>query len=623
MCGIAGWFSKQIITSHELDTVKRMIQRIKHRGPDGEGYILHSHAALGHARLSIIDISNGQQPMVSHDKQFSITFNGEIYNFKQLRDELLEFGHQFHTSSDTEVIMEIYRKYGVQGFSRLRGMYAFSLWDHNNNCGLLARDPLGIKPLFVHHTKDGSIIFASEAKSIFEKIGSPPEIDLKQLHMLINFRYLPGDASLFREINQLPPASVIRWQPGSHIRTFTIEMPEAPQGVTLEHIRDSVHQHMTSDVEVGCYLSGGIDSSTITALAAEKTGKTLRTFTVDAGDDPREKTYAAETAAAFGVQNTQFSINQDITEEFNQLLWHLEVPKINAAQNWQLARSASQYVKVTLSGLGGDELFLGYNMHRILARAHTLTRLIPTKLSSVTGSIASKLYRSLSPIKWNEPERALMMLENLENWPLVYGLLRNVWDYPATRRLIYGDRMLSADLPDAFEFLHEHWPIGSDPVMGAAKFEWRHKMINDLLWQEDRVSMAHGLEVRTPLVDRILYSHVKHLSRDQIMIKGKPKAYMKEVLSGYLPKQILNRPKSGFQVASERFFHSHLLELAKQELTEKTVQEVGLFNYQFVKHVLKFNPSKRLRWHYFILYFIILTHLWVKLFESPSHFGKP
>jgi len=214
-------------------------------------------------------------------------------------------------------------------------------------------------------------------------------------------------------------------------------------------------------------------------------------------------------------------------------------------------------------------------------------------------------------------------IEKLGNWPVVYGLVRNVWDSPKLRQLIYGERMLAGQLPSAFEYLKQHWPKHPDPVIAATKFEWRQKMVNDLLWQEDRVSMAHGLEVRTPLVDRVLYSHVDKFPRDELMRNGKPKAYLKATVSAILPQQILNRPKSGFQVASFDFYHKHLTRLAQEQLNEKTVKEVGLFNYKFISHVLKFSPTKRLRWHYFILYFMILTHLWVQLFENGQWTEKP
>lgn len=623
MCGIAGWFSPQTIPPQDLQTLKQMIRCIKHRGPDGQGEALFSHACFGHARLSIIDLSSGQQPMNSHDQRYTISFNGEIYNYKTLRTELLKDGYKFATQSDTEVIMEVYRKHGHKGFSKLRGMYAFALWDNADKKGLLVRDPMGIKPLFFQQADDHCLVFASEAKAIFSKTANKPELDIEQLHLLMNFRYIPNNGSLFRGIEQLPAGKIMQWQPDNGIKYFDIDIPEANQETTLEHIRQSIYAHMTSDVEVGCYLSGGIDSSTIAAICSEKNGENLRTFTLDAGDDPMEARYAAETANQFGFKNLQFGIDEDLTLDFRKLLWHLEVPKINAAQNWQLAKHTSQHVKVALSGLGGDELFLGYNAHKIMARAYSVSNLTPSSISTLFGSILKNIYQPFNNLHWSEQERGLMMFENLGNWSKVYGLVRNIWDSPELRKIIYGERMLSVDLPNAFEKVEQNWPEHKDPVTAMARFEWRQKMVNDLLWQEDRVSMAHGLEVRTPLVDRVVYNHVNNFSRDFLMKTGQLKGYMKKTVEPVLPKKILDRPKSGFQVSSFEFFHTHLATLAKEQLNENRINEIGLFNPEFVAHVLKFPPSKRLRWHYFILYFMILTHLWIQVFESVNYSEQP
>jgi len=616
MCGITGWFSPEPIPSHELSTLERMLRSIKHRGPDDQGTILLPHACLGHVRLSIIDLDSGQQPMTSHDGRFTIIFNGEIYNYKALRQELLSLGHHFATHSDTEVILEIYRKYGRAGFSRLRGMFAFALWDKDNNSGLLVRDSLGIKPLFFHQTSNSSIIFASESKAILTKLQNTPEMDLQQLHLLMNFRYLPGEASLFRGIKQLAPGKILCWSPNKSIQYYDIDKPQAGNGDTLKQLRDSVYSHMTADVAVGCYLSGGIDSSTVAVLSAEHATHRLQTFTIDVGDDPKEAQYAAETAEQFGFHNLQLKMENDITAELPALLWHLEVPKINALQNWQLAKFTSQHIKVVLSGLGGDELFLGYNFHKILAQADSLSKIVPSFITASLGTGLSKLYHAINPLTWSEGERSLCILQQLGNWPAVYGLIRNVWDSKGLRRKIYGERMQDEQLPDAFEYLHQHWFNNADPVLAAAQFEWLQKMVNDLLWQEDRISMAHGLEVRTPLVDNMLYAHVHQFQRATLMHNNKQKAYMKQTVASILPDKIINRPKSGFQVSSYEFFHKHLKALADEQLTEQKVNEVGLFNYKFIKHVLSFTPTKRLRWHYFILYFMLLTHIWVQLFES-------
>jgi asparagine synthase (glutamine-hydrolysing) len=341
MCGVTGWFSPSPIHATEAHPpLSRMVKQIHHRGPDGEGVEFFDHAVLGHVRLAIIDPMYGAQPMYSHDKRYCISFNGEIYNYRDLKAQLTNQGHHFSSNSDTEVIMALYRAYGWQGFTQLRGMYAVALWDCEGQTGLLVRDPLGIKPLFIHQ-KENKLTFASEAKAILAKKDISAQLNPEALHLLLNFRYLPGNRSLFKNIQQLPAGTVLEWSATS-IQQYPLPETNQPDGETLEILAESVRLHLTSDVEVDTYLSGGIDSATI------------------------------------------------------------------------------------------------------------------------------------------------------------------VWDSPNLRRRIYGPRMLDSQLPNAFTILEELWPDENDPVMAMAQFELKNKMVNDLLWQEDRVSMEEGLEARVPFVDKSL-----------------------------------------------------------------------------------------------------------------------
>ncbi|VAX09308.1 Asparagine synthetase [glutamine-hydrolyzing], partial [hydrothermal vent metagenome] len=525
MCGIAGWLSTTPIAADALPSLKLMIDSIAHRGPDGEGTVLFEHAALGHRRLAIIDLQTGQQPMFSHDRRYCISFNGEIYNYQTLRKALIEQGHTFQHHSDTEVIMELYRAKGWQGFSQLRGMFAFALWDNEQQQGLLVRDPQGIKPLFIQH--DGpQLCFASEAKALLARNGEKPSLNCNALHQLMNFRYLPGEMSLFEGITQLPAGRVLCWQPDGEITQQQIPRPKAASGDTLSQLHDTISQHLTADVEVGCYLSGGIDSATIAAVVAQQ--QPLRSFTLAVGDDPDEAINAAKSAQILGIHNQQGKISGDLEQQLLDLVWHLEVPKINALQVSQLAQLASRNVKVTLSGLGGDELFLGYNAHKIFAQCQGLSRWLPKLASQPLGRLGSGVINTLQRTPWSEPQRAMQMLQNLGNWPPLYGLLRNVWDNPNMRQQIYGPRMLDQPLENSFALLEQRWPQSESPIAAMAQFELHNKMVNDLLWQEDRVSMAVGLEVRTPFVDGPLIAHMRQLTPEQLMAGG-AKGYMRQV----------------------------------------------------------------------------------------------
>ena len=618
MCGISGWFSQSALEANAEGRLREMMRAINHRGPDAEGMHCGSHVALGHTRLSIIDLDSGQQPMTSTTGNTTIVFNGEIYNYKSLRSACEHDGYRFRTSSDTEVILALFETHGIHAMSRLRGMFAFALWDSAKNEGWLVRDPLGIKPLFFSYADKAHLVFASEAKSIFASGFCQPALDTGSLHLLMNMRHLPGAHSLFEGVEQLPAGHAMCWKKDGS--THLVPVPAEAAGEspdTAAAIKDSVVHHMVSDVEVGAYLSGGIDSATVVALAGAATSSPMQTFTLDIGDDPMEARNAARTAEILGVTNTLGAeIDTDTASSLRKILWHLEVPKINAYQIFELAGLASQHVKVCLSGLGGDELFLGYNAHGIMNKARVAGRLLPGPVSAVTGKLLSHLFRSTSSAPWCERERASLMLQSLGNWPRVYGLLRNVWDTPSLRQKIYGPRLLDTKLPNAFDYVDSHWPENPDPVMAMAEYEHGEKMVNDMLWQEDRLSMAHGLEVRVPFVDKELFGHTRRMNRETLMPGGQLKGHMKQAVGSLLPPEILARPKSGFQVDAATFYKQHLQPLAREVLSPDRLRDAGLFNPEFVRQIDALPARTGFRWHFFMLYMMFMTHLWMDVFDT-------
>jgi asparagine synthase (glutamine-hydrolysing) len=616
MCGIAGWFSPEPLERGESGkTLGRMLELISHRGPDGEGMLLDGPAALGHRRLAIIDLNTGQQPMTIEDGAFALVYNGEIYNYKALRQQLIAGGARFTTVSDTEVILHTYRVHGSAGFSKLRGMFAFALWDQRRGRALLVRDGVGIKPLFYHVTKTGKLLFASEAKAILAALPEQPALDVNALHLLLNFRYLPGDRTLFSGIRQVPPGNILHWSAneGWRLDSFTVT-PEPGVIDPLSILEDSVTAHLIADVEVGAYLSGGMDSAAIVALA--KRIQPIRSFTLDVGDDPAEARYAAETAAILDVKNRCYKPSPITPAGLRSLLWHLEAPKINAWQSNEIARRTASEVKVALSGLGGDELFLGYNLHSWLRHADRVRHIAPMSICRLISALGLGMLRGFSPPLWSEPERLLQLGACLDDMPRVYAYLRNIWDHPRLRERIYGPRMLESKLDDAMSVLRASWVDSGDPVRDAANYEWREKMVNDLLWHEDRTSMAWGLEVRVPYLDPQLKTWSDAQDTADLMPKGIRKGRMKAILRDLLPQKILARPKSGFQVHAPRFFREQLAALAGEYLSRERVIAHGLFNPDFVAATLRLGTSPRYRWHFFMLYFMLLTHLWLEIFES-------
>jgi asparagine synthase (glutamine-hydrolysing) len=464
--------------------------------------------------------------------------------------------------------------------------------------------------------------FASEAKALIAG-GVKAQLDLKSLHLLMNFRYLPGDRTLFKGIWQVEPGLVMEWRVDGAVDRHGFHYRGSDSSAdVLALLDESVALHLTADVEVACYLSGGIDSACISALARRHVDRRLRSFTLAVGDDPREAENAARTAQLLDMDNLQGNVSVPVSRSLPDLIWHLELPKVNALQVRELAGFAAREVKVAMSGLGGDELFLGYNAHRILRQAGAVGVLLPAPAARALAALLHHGNGLLRQPPWSEYERALRMLGSLGDWSRVYGYLRNVWDSPGLRGWIYGPRMLDAELDDAFAVLAGDWPDAADPVVAMARYEWRNKMVNDLLWQEDRCSMAVGLEVRVPFLDPVLAARVQDMPREILMSGGRPKAYMRTMLKPLLPQEVMQRPKSGFQVDAADFFSKELQPLADIFLSPERIAHYGLFNPAFVAEVRGYRPGKKMRWHYFMLYLMLATHLWLELFEQGRPTGE-
>ncbi len=617
MCGIAGFFRRSATTVGDDAVLAAAVTALAHRGPDGQGLLRLAHAGLGHARLAIIDLESGAQPMRSVGRRCAIVFNGEIYNYRELRAELAATGFALATHSDTEVVIGLYETGGIAALGRLRGMYAFALWDEREQCGLLVRDPVGIKPLFYADDGDGNLCFGSEAKAILAQRSERPRLAVDALHLLLNFRYVAGDQSLFEGIGQVPPGTAMIWSPHSPLQSRSLPEPRQVDGGPLaEAIIDSVRAHLTADVEVGAYLSGGIDSALVVAAATRAQGHGLPTFTLDVGDDPLEASNARASARLLGVDNTTGTLPDPTPGRQLRLLWHLEAPKVNAWQSSVLAGLARRRVKVALSGLGGDELFYGYNAHRWLHWVQRINAAMPGIATRTAGRLAERTLGSLSGVPNSEPERAAQVLAGAGNWSRVYGLLRNVWDRPGMRRWLYGPRMLDARLPDAFEWLDAAWPDDPDPLRAMVAFEWRHKMVNDLLWHEDRASMAEGLEVRVPFADAWLHARVRQEQAAVPAAAELGKSRLRAAARELLPAQIMTRPKSGFQLDAPAFLAGAMAGEVEFWLNDERVRRHQIFNPETVRQLRRLPPSKRYRWHSFMLWLMIQTHQWIAVFED-------
>lgn len=621
MCGIAGFFRTGLEPEGAETVLESMLKAIAHRGPDGKGMVIFPGACLGHVRLSIIDIAGGGQPMRSRDGRFWISYNGELYNYRELRSDLQKKGLEFHTSSDTEVILAAFAYMGSGCLNSFRGMFAYALWDEKNGEGYLVRDRFGIKPLF-YALLENNVVFGSEIKALLRFPGIRTGLDLDSLHLLMNYRYVPGERTLFTGIRHLPPGHLLHWRAGKFtLRKWCSDSGKPLTNPSLEEIRSrlstAVRRQLVSDVPLGGYLSAGIDSASILALSLNKTNlqpAEFPTFTIQTGDSPLEHIHAADTARHFHVPNFQSSVETDLERNLARIIWHLEVPKVNAYQSALVARLARKHVKVALSGLGGDEIFLGYTIHRYLDRLHLLNQKF-SPLPRWCGKTMQPIMASFG-LHFEEYARGCHALASLPDFSRVYGIIRNVWDSPAARQRVYGPRLLDHNPGNAFTLLDRGWgrAVGN-PAEACAAFELNNKMVNDLLLQEDRLSMAFGLEVRVPFLDEDLVELIAAIPASVRMPGGRLKGLMKEAVAPWLPEPICNRPKSGFQLPIHQVFDTHLRPLADRYLSPDRLKRDGLFNHDFVIKILQARPDQRLRWHYFLLYLMIGTNIWLDIFE--------
>jgi asparagine synthase (glutamine-hydrolysing) len=482
---------------------------LRHRGPDAEGCWSDAHVALIHRRLSIIDLSaEANQPLTSLDQQVLISFNGEIYNFQEVRCELEKLGYAFQTRGDTEVVVNAYRHWGIDSIKRLRGMFAFALWDRQQERLLLVRDRLGKKPLYYHASSDG-LLFGSEIKAILEHPAVTRDVDLDALDQYLTFQYVPSPLTMFAGIRKLPAAHALVCESGrvSLLRYWEPTVPSVPvvrsetevAEEVLALLRESVRLRMISDVPVGAFLSGGLDSSLVVALMAEQTAGKVRTYSVGfAEDEFDELPYARQVAERFGTDHHEMRLTADVAKILPTLIWHYNEPFGDSSMvpTYYVARAASEHVKVVLSGDGGDELFAGYRKYAELARLQGYDHLPGWLLRPA---------RAILPDSWLNRDRGWGQLVDALNIRLMRSEERNyhwsIFFTPAHKRRLYSPPMrwaLGRDRPREhyFEVVRSvQAPAGLARVLLVDALTY---LPDDLLVKMDVASMACSLEVRAP-----------------------------------------------------------------------------------------------------------------------------
>ena len=597
MCGIIGCIG----TAPSVAEVRRMLDALRHRGPDDEGIYVGTGAVLGHRRLSIIDLDGGRQPIANEDQSAWIVCNGEIYNYKELRRELEQAGHRFATLSDTEVILHLYEDHGARCLSRLRGMFAFAIWDEAKRILFAARDHLGQKPLFYRESA-GKLMFASELKGLLAAAEASPEPDLDALHQYLALRIVAPPLTMFRGIRKLPPAHFLVFGPSSGLRIeryWDLEYEPKLTGsedALLEQLEDqlieSVKLHMVSDVPVGAFLSGGLDSTLILALAmTHATGEAMPSFTLGLPyRDFNEAPYARMVAQRYGAQHHEATIVPSLIDNLPALVETLDEPSdpLSVATHL-ISEMASEHVKVVLGGDGGDELFGGYDRYYGNLHAGYYAMLPATLRRSVLGPLLALLpdggwYKSVAhQLKW-------LHRASLASGGERYAQTLGYFYFDAARRVgVYGpDLLQAAARSDPFAVIREAYERApaEHPIDKMLYADSQIRLPDHSVMILDRTSMAHGLEARSPFMDHKLAEFAARLPT-RLKVRWRQRRYIQLRLGErYLPKEVLSREKQGFTSALPYLLGDEYRQLFRDLLGNSCLARDGILDRRGIDRLL-------------------------------------
>jgi asparagine synthase (glutamine-hydrolysing) len=613
MCGLVGYIgATPPVDRAGLEAMRDTLAR---RGPDGAGLYTHADAdiavGLGFRRLSIIDTrAVGLQPMHNEDEQLTLVFNGEIYNFAALRQELEATGrHTFRTRTDTEVILHLYEECGPAVVERLEGMFAFALWDARERQLLLARDRMGKKPLHYGVDAAGRLIFGSEIKALMASGRLPDTLDLQAHHDYLALNYVPGEQTMFAAVRKLPPAHALLWKDG-RMRTWrywdvrfhseTTPPARAPgEGEaarqTLDLLRSAVRDRLVSDVPLGMFLSGGIDSSAVLMCMAEASPRPVEAFTIrfeEASYD--ESKQAARVAKQFGAHHHVETVRPEAGTFLSPLVDALDEPYADssAIPLWYLARLARRHVTVALGGDGGDELYAGYRTHKALRIAQLWRRLPATLRETVAPALIARLPVSHRKVSFDLKARQFVRAASLPPPDAHYGY-KEFLDEDARRALTRLDTDASTVEPTVrlWRAACAAHPFG-DPLDAILYSDLQLYLPDDILVKVDRITMAHSLEARSPFLDRRLVEHAASLPGRYKLLGTRTKHLLKRALWGKLPLSILERGKAGFNVPMATWLNGDLRTLLRDTLSSTRVQAMGLWSPPAVSRMIEAHARK-------------------------------
>lgn len=603
MCGICGVVHNDLCKPVDPGLLERMRDTLTHRGPDDAGLHVAGGVGLAQRRLSIIDLSpDGRQPMSNEDGTVWITYNGEVYNFREARRELEAKGHRFRSRTDTEVIIHLYEELGPECVTQLRGMFAFAIWDDRRKRLMLARDRLGIKPLYYHHDSK-HLIFGSELRALLCHPDVPREVDPPAVDSYLSLLYVPGSQTIFRHVAKLPAGSYGIWQEGRLVLTRYWDVPKTEESgrreVDLDELQgrmeEAVRIRLVSDVPLGVFLSGGMDSSLVTALAARVSPDPVRTFTVSfQGSTLDEAPYARMVSERYGTRHTETVLGggELSVDLVMRLAAHFDEPFADASAipTYLLSETTRRHVTVALAGDGGDELFAGYEHHVSYERITAWQRRLPGVLRAGVAGLAETGLEPLGRMWHSHSVRRLSKAAAWVNLPPLELVARlgTYWGAEDKRRL-YGPRMegttVGAGVASWFAERCSAWPVEND-LATCLYANLRTSLCDDMLVKVDRTSMYHALEVRVPLLDHPLTEYAFTLAPGALLRDGMGKLPLRRLAERLLPRELVNRPKQGFHVPLDFLAGPAFSAFIHDALHPDRIREEGFFRPEAVAATL-------------------------------------
>lgn len=624
MCGIVGFVSKTGIANRPV--LERMNAAIVHRGPDDEGFYVDGGAALGMRRLSIIDVAGGQQPIHNEDRTKWIVFNGEIYNFQEIRDDLEKRGHRFYTKSDTEAVIQLYDEYGVDCLEHLRGMFAFAIWNEREKSLFLARDRVGKKPLLYSHQPNGDLVFGSEFQAMLQHPSVSREVDCDAIDSYLSYLCIPAPLTAYKSIRKLEPGHWLKWKDGS-IETKRYWLPDFSKKIKISEeeaieettriLRESTRLRMISEVPLGAFLSGGVDSSIVVALMAQESSQPVKTFSIGFEEqDFSELKYARRVAEHVGAEYNEFIVRPNALDILPTLVEHYGEPYADssAIPTYYVSKETRKHVTVALNGDGGDESFAGYERYAAMQIAEKYHRIPgPLRKAFIEAPVnllpSSELKRSrIRDAKRFLKAASLPTMERYFRW-------MSTFDRPTKAAMYTEDFAIAVGGQNASVYL-DNWfakANGSGLLDATLLTDQMTYLPNDLLVKVDIASMANSLEARSPFLDHKLIEFAASLPAHLKMRRYQTKSLLKKVASRLVPREVIYRRKMGFGVPVGKWFREEMKSFVSDVLLSEASLRRGIIKPEIIKKYVEEHTNAK-RDHSFQLWTLLMLELWFQRF---------